>query len=601
MILRSFVVAGLWGTLVCPAQAPPRSAQHDVLVFEQSRDDWFQGYFTPVALSPGASWALFGRGPGSQHLFSLSTGREESSKLTAGLDGLDDATFCGSNATALARLGRRGAEHGWFLPGTESDQLSELPANAMLACSSDQSKIAYLEPGAPNHSLHVGPRGHDRTYRTPGTVTAMAFSANGELFYYLALDTNGQSTFSRISVATGETKVIASRLDGSTRGGQIALSPDGKSAYMALASDKAPIDAMRHQPHADRWLKIYKMDLATGALQSVVDTPGHDNTGPAIANGNLYWTRSVIHDSIVTLPSQGGPAKELIDGGELPLWHPSGTKIGYFFGDLRLADLALDLDDAVVGVDAKGSRTSAPSVIVSGYHEDFPPAWSPDGEWIAFHSHRSPTPVPLYHSPGSSDDIYLRRADDLHAPEIRLTNFGLETGPAYWSPNGQKLLMMSELRGGTPGISKLWVLTMDTTKGAVLKTEMLPLSSEIRSAVWAIWSPDGTEIAIEDDRNNGTQTLWIVRSDGSHPQKVLDYACATFPGLDWSRDGKSIIYSALAGDRLQLFSVSRAGGAPKQLTHDSANILHPRFSPDGRLIAGTREAQSKQIWRRPLP
>jgi hypothetical protein len=56
----------------------------------------------------------------------------------------------------------------------------------------------------------------------------MAFSADGELFYYLALDTNGQSTFSRISMATGETKVIASQLDGSAHGGQIALSPDGK-------------------------------------------------------------------------------------------------------------------------------------------------------------------------------------------------------------------------------------------------------------------------------------------------------------------------------------------------------------------------------------
>jgi Tol biopolymer transport system component len=254
-----------------------------------------------------------------------------------------------------------------------------------------------------------------------------------------------------------------------------------------------------------------------------------------------------------------------------------------------------------VGMDAKGSRTSEPSVIVSGYHEDFSQNWSPDGKWIAFHSHRSPTPVPQYRSPGSSDDIYLRRADDLHAPEIRLTNFGLETGPAYWSPDGQKLLMMSEQRGGTPGIGKLWVLTMDTRKGAVLKTEMLPLPKEIRSATLAIWSPDGTEIAIEDNRGTGKQTIWIVRSDGSHPQKVVDYEGGTYQGLDWSHDGKSIVYSAVAGDHLQLFSISRAGGTPKQLTYDSANLMHPRLSPDGRLIAGTREAQIKQIWRRPLP
>ena len=65
-------------------------------------------------------------------------------------------------------------------------------------------------------------------------------------------------------------------------------------------------------------------------------------------------------------------------------------------------------------------------------------------------------------------------------------------------------------------------------------------------------------------------------------------------------DGKNIIYSALAGDGLQLFAVPRTGGAPQQLTHDSGNLMHPRVSPDGRWIACTRIVQSKQIWRRPL-
>ena len=63
---------------------------------------------------------------------------------------------------------------------------------------------------------------------------------------------------------------------------------------------------------------------------------------------------------------------------------------------------------------------------------------------------------------------------------------------------------------------------------------------------------------------------------------------------------KNIIYSALAGEGLQLFSVPRASGASQQLTHDSGNLMDPRVSPDGRWIACTRIVQSRQIWRRPL-
>lgn len=151
----------------------------------------------------------------------------------------------------------------------------------------------------------------------------------------------------------------------------------------------------------------------------------------------------------------------------------------------RLADWALNLDDAVVSVDERANRTSEPSVIVSGYHEDFPPAWSPDGKWTAYHSHRSAKPVPDYSSPGSTDDIYLRRADDIQAPEIRLTDFGWETGPAYWSPDGKNLLFHSWQHGGKPEIEKLFVITLDTQSGSALKTDMLHLAQEIRSPVWS--------------------------------------------------------------------------------------------------------------------
>ncbi|MGA8221637.1 MAG: hypothetical protein WB780_08275 [Candidatus Acidiferrales bacterium] len=580
------------------AAGQSRAPAPDVLVLDQPSNQWFEGPLTQVELSPDARWALFTLHAHDARIFSLKSGREEAGLLEAGLDRVRSATFCGEKG--IARLGDRGSETRWFLSDVESKQLASLPADAIFQCSADGSEIAYYRSTEPEDGLFVGPLDHLKNFQVAGKVTGMAFSPDGNALFIEMFHPTGESSLVRIAPHSLAAKTLAANLDASPEPGSIGISADGRSVYLALASPGAPNNAARHRPEADRWLKIYRFDLATGARQLVVQSAGQDNFAPEIVGGELYWTRNLIYDSIIAVPVEGGDAKEIVVGGEVPMWSPDGRRIGYTFGEWRLADWALDLDDAVVGVDEKAQRNSAPSIIVSGYHEDFPPAWSPDGHWIAFHSHRSKTPVPEYSSAGSTDDIYLRRADDPNAPEIRLTDFGWETGPAFWSPDGTKLLFSSWVRGGEPGIDKLWVTTVDLEVGRALRTDMLPLSAEIRSASWAAWSPDGKEIAIEDDRGGGQRKLWIVHKDGSEAVKLLDFTGTTYGGLDWTADGKTIIYSGLAHDGVQLFAVSRAGGVPRQLTRDSGNLMHPRVSPDGHWIACTRLVQSKQVWRRPL-
>jgi WD40-like Beta Propeller Repeat len=588
-------------------------ALRDVLVFDLPSNDWFEGPLTGAEISPDATWALFTRGLGHTHLYALPSGREDPETLRANLDRLDISTFCG--ATGFLRFGARGKDVGVFA-GLASPKLTPLPRDAFTVCSATGNEMAYFHVRDPESGIFLGIRGDFQQYPVSGEVTAMAFSPDNRMFYYLAFHPDGESSLSSIEVRTGKTRLIASRLDASPVLSRMAVAPNSKQLFLALASDGPPDNEARHNPSAERWLKIYELDLATGRRRVVVDSPGQDNNAPEIVDNNLYWTRTVFHDSIVTIPIAGGNATEIVEGGELPAWSPDGTRIAYTFGGWRLADWALNLDDAVISVDRNAHRSSDPSVIVSGYHEDFPPSWSPDGKWIAFHSHRSQKPVPEYSSTGSTDDIYLRRADDLHAPEIRLTDFGWETGSPFWSPDGRKLLFHSWQRGGQPGIYKLFVLTLNPETGAITRAEMLPLGPEIHSAMWAAWSPDGQQIAVVDDRGSGKHTLWIIHSDGTHPQRLFDFQNPTFGGVDWAKDGKSLIFSALpasnaaatgdhpraasANNTLQLFSFPITGGQLRQLTHDPANLMHPRISPDGGFIACTRIAQSKQIYRRPL-
>ncbi|HXE76321.1 MAG TPA: hypothetical protein VNN18_11915 [Candidatus Xenobia bacterium] len=74
----------------------------------------------------------------------------------------------------------------------------------------------------------------------------------------------------------------------------------------------------------------------------------------------------------------------------------------------------------------------------------------------------------------------------------------------------------------------------------------------------------------------------------------------TYGGLDWTPNGKAIVYSALAGGRMRLLAIPRSGGAPVQLAQEPATLLDPQVSPDGRWIACTRTIQSKTIWKMQL-
>jgi hypothetical protein len=152
----------------------------------------------------------------------------------------------------------------------------------------------------------------------------------------------------------------------------------------------------------------------------------------------------------------------------------------------------MNLDAVVVDIDERGEVRGAARPLITGYHEDFPPAWSPDGRWMAYHSHRSATPIPCYNAPGTTDDICLRRADDPKAEEIRLTDFGLEVGTPSWSADGRPLFF-SSLDRAAPGVTVPWVLTIDPKTGRRERVEKWEVPGPIRNFKGFRWAPTGEE------------------------------------------------------------------------------------------------------------
>lgn len=190
------------------------------------------------------------------------------------------------------------------------------------------------------------------------------------------------------------------------------------------------------------------------------------------------------------------------------------------------------------------------------------PDWSPDGSRIV-----------LVVSDGARDDLWVADADGGNAEmlldcrdECRYLD-----DPA-WSPDGAAIAYSRRTARGRDGVGSLE--TVDVATGAV--TEILPKRLRTFTA-GARWSPDGSRIVFESvhtvsrrlDADVDGVSLRVV-TVGSHARGPALTEPELFAATaDWSPDGQSIVYSALArpdAAEPDLFVIPADGGQPQQVT-----------------------------------
>ena len=301
---------------------------------------------------------------------------------------------------------------------------------------------------------------------------------------------------------------------------------------------------------------------------------------------------------VVVLPAQGGEPKVVVEGGQSPTWRPDGGAIGFTYGAFRVADWALNFDGAMVELDVNMNPTTSIQPIADGYHEDFSPVWSPDGRWIAYHSHRTEDPVASYGAQGSTDDLYLRTADGARDSERRLTDWGHEVGTPQWSPDSRSLLFTSQSPDNR-GVDQPWILSIDPETGSPLDRRPLSLPRGVERVLHAAWSNDGSAIAIEAAQADSVHALWVVQLDGG-VGRVTAYVMDTYGGVDWMPGDNRVVLAAQFEGDMRLFSIAREGGNALDLTPAGMHVFQPAVSPDGQWIAATRIETRKEVWRAPL-
>jgi len=99
----------------------------------------------------------------------------------------------------------------------------------------------------------------------------------------------------------------------------------------------------------------------------------------------------------------------------------------------------------------------------------------------------------------------------------------------------------------------------------------------------ATWSPDGTRMAIADDRDGPTDIYIIELATGEVTNLTNTPADEGDPA--WSPDGQSIAYWSRTSGNQDIYVMPVDGGEPQRLTDDPGDDADPSWKPDGSAIA----------------
>jgi Tol biopolymer transport system component len=174
--------------------------------------------------------------------------------------------------------------------------------------------------------------------------------------------------------------------------------------------------------------------------------------------------------------------------------------------------------------------------------------------------------------------------DDLFAMDVDGSNVvtvaGGPAGPEFdgdWSPDGGWVVY----RDSTRGINKNDEIAVARADGSNRRLITVDPANDWGPA----WSPDGSTIAFNSDREGGRLRGYLVDPDGSNLRPLSIDAWVEYPSF--SPDGTRIAFMGHQGQDYEIYVADIATGAVEQLTDSPGQDGWPAWSPDGSRIAFT--------------
>jgi len=398
-----------------------------------------------------------------------------------------------------------------------------------------------------------------------GRTQNAAFSADGQwLAYYRKKQSGpGQYTLVLRSLATGEEREMATQF---RKVHAQRWFPDGQS-LLVYAEDSEDGRGYR------------RFDIATGKSTLLVRS---STTSHALSRDGktLFLVRDKPSD-VYTAQLDPGTGKVLAPparatsrfwGASMgPSWSPDGQYLAYHSWRVPLT---LGEPDALTIV-IKSVKTGEERDLTVKLQQAGPVRWFPDGKSFLVFSHqdREGQPAGLYRINAESGAVHLIRrvARVTFRPEL--------------SPDGKAIFYAQQEPSQAP---RILVYRMETGE-----EEMLFRGTSAQSSGRFLYlSPDGGRLAfVLADWATNSAAIKIMPARGGELRELvggLEYRDLMLGG--WSPDGRYLYY-VVGGQSAGLWRVSTDGGAPQKLEVNMKGLRHPAVHPDGRRISFGAESE----------